>query len=370
MFMRGGNMLRHTPLFDRHIELGGKMVSFGGFEMPVQYSSGILEEHNAVRNACGIFDVSHMGELVLKGETAFETIQKLLTNDMSGLKAGRCRYSPMCNEHAGVVDDLLVYKLSEDSYMLIVNAGNYEKDLAWVSSHLNKGTLLEDISEQTGLLALQGPRSKEILLKLLPEESIPKKYYSFFKDVNLLESRCLISRTGYTGELGYEIYCKAEDTLKIFNALLENGKDSGLIPCGLGARDTLRLEAGMPLYGNEMTEEITPFEADLGMFVKLSKKEDFIGKAALIKKQNPDRVRCGLEVTGRGIAREHAEVYFGDTLAGIVTSGTMSPYTKKAIAMALLNKRYTQIGTELLVSQRGRKLPVKVVELPFYKRNK
>ncbi len=363
-------MLKHTPLFARHIELGGKMVQFGGFEMPVQYPSGIVAEHNAVRNACGIFDVSHMGEIVLKGETAFSTVQKLLTNDMSGLKSGRCRYSPMCNEHGGVVDDLLVYKLSESSYMLIVNAGNYDKDLAWIRSNLENGTILEDISEQTGLLALQGPKSKEILLKLLNEESIPKKYYSFFQNVDLLSSKCLISRTGYTGELGYEIYCNANDTLKIFNVLLEKGKESGLIPCGLGARDTLRLEAGMPLYGNEMNEEITPFEADLGMFVKLDKEEDFIGKSALIEKQNPDSIRCGLEVIGRGIVREHAEVYSGDNLIGTVTSGTISPFTKKAIFMALLNKQYTDIGTELYVKQRGRKLPVKVVGLPFYKRNK
>ncbi|MDO5022648.1 MAG: glycine cleavage system aminomethyltransferase GcvT [Eubacteriales bacterium] len=363
-------MLKRTPLFVRHTELGGKMVSFGGFEMPVQYPSGIVAEHNAVRNACGIFDVSHMGELILKGETALATVQKLLTNDMSGMAVGRCRYSPMCNEQGGVVDDLLVYKLSEDSYMLIVNAGNYDKDLAWVRSHLLEGTSLEDISAQTGLLALQGPKSKEILLKLLPEESIPKKYYSFFADIDLLGSKCLISRTGYTGELGYEIYCPEQDTVKLFNALLENGKESGLIPCGLGARDTLRLEAGMPLYGNEMSEEITPFEADLGFFVKLEKQEDFIGKAALIEKQDSKRVRCGLEVTERGIVREHAELFSDDVHVGTVTSGTMSPYSKKAIAMALLDKKYAELGTVLTAEQRGRKMSVKVVELPFYKRNK
>ena len=362
-------MEKKTPLYDCHVAAGGKIVPFGGYLLPVQYETGVIKEHMAVRSACGLFDVSHMGEIVLSGPDALRNVQLITCNDMSGMYDGQVRYSPMCNEQGGVVDDILVYRVNEESYLLVVNAANKDKDAGWISSHLSGDVQFRDISESIAQVALQGPNSVAILAGLVEDAQIPKKYYSFVQEADVRGIRCLISRTGYTGELGYELYCAAEDGPKLWNLLLEAGKEQGLIPCGLGARDTLRLEAAMPLYGHEMDDTVTPLETDLGFFVKLD-KEDFIGKAALVVAGEPKRCRVGLKVTGRGIAREHCPVYVGDKQIGMTTSGTHCPFIGMPVAMALLEKPYGEVGSEVEVEIRGRRVTAEIVPLPFYKRPK
>ena len=362
-------MEKKTPLYDCHVAAGGKIVPFGGYLLPVQYETGVIKEHMAVRTECGLFDVSHMGEIMLTGPDALSNVQMVTTNDCSGMYDGQVRYSPMCNEQGGVVDDILVYKVNDNAYLLVVNASNKDKDAAWISSHLSGDVKFEDISESVAQVALQGPNSVPMLASLVADEQIPKKYYSFVQEADVQGIRCLISRTGYTGELGYELYCAAEDGPKLWNLLLEAGKAYGLIPCGLGARDTLRLEAAMPLYGHEMDDTVTPLETDLGFFVKLD-KADFIGKDALVAAGEPKRCRVGLKVTGRGIAREHYPVYVGDQQIGMTTSGTHCPFIGMPVAMALVDKAYGEIGTEVEIEIRGRKVTAEVIPLPFYKRPK
>ncbi len=361
---------KRTPLYQLHLELGGKMVPFAGYSLPVQYPSGVIAEHKAVRTACGLFDVSHMGEILFRGPDALAALQKVLTNDFSTMEIGRVRYSPVCNEQGGIVDDLVVCKLAYDAYLLVVNAANKDKDYAWFKSHVDGDVEVVDLSDGYAQLALQGPEAPQVLATLVPDASLlPIKYYTFVEQIPVAGVPCLVSRTGYTGELGYELYCKPEQSVELAKALLEAGEPLGLIPCGLGARDTLRLEAGMPLYGHEMTNDITPFEAGLGSFVKME-KGDFIGRQALEKLGEPTRVRVGLELTDRGIAREECAVYAGDKEVGITTSGTMAPFLGKAIAMALVDKDHAATGTALQIDVRGRKLAARVVELPFYKRPK
>ena len=364
-------MERKTPLYQTHVDAGGKIVEFGGFLMPVQYPTGVIAEHMAVREKAGLFDVSHMGELRLKGPDAVANVQKIITADISNMKDGEIKYSMFCNDNGGIIDDFIVYRCAADNYWLVVNAGNREKDAAWVESHLSGDVDYRDEGNDWGQIALQGPKSGDILKKLCDEQYIPAKYYTFIEDVplNLGERtiRALVSQTGYTGEYGFEIYCKAEDTVDLWHALLAAGEEYGLIPCGLGARDTLRLEASMPLYGHELDDEITPLEAGLDFAVKLSKGE-FIGKDAIAAKLPIARVRVGLEVTGRGIVREHQDIYIGGRLAGKTTSGTHCPFLGKAMAMAYLAPEDAAAGTEVEVEVRGRRIPCKVVELPFYKR--
>ncbi len=362
-------MEKKTPLYAQHVAAGGKIVPFGGYLLPVQYGTGVIKEHMAVRTACGLFDVSHMGEIVITGVDALANVQHLTSNDMRGMYDGQVRYSPMCNAAGGVVDDILVYQLSAASYLLVVNAANREKDWAWLLEHLAGSAAAEDISEEVAQLALQGPLSKQILARLAPEEALPQKYYSFVRTLPVAGIDCLVSRTGYTGELGYELYCAAEDAPALWGALLEAGAEDGLIPCGLGARDTLRLEAAMPLYGQEMDETVTPLETGLDPFVKLEQPDDFIGKAALLA-QTPQRARVGLEVTGRGIVREHCAVYDGDVQIGVTTSGTHCPFLGKPLAMALLDRERAVVGTQVEADVRGRRVAAKIVPLPFYKRPK
>ncbi|MBE6111890.1 MAG: glycine cleavage system aminomethyltransferase GcvT [Peptococcaceae bacterium] len=362
-------MEKKTPLYDCHVAANGKIVPFGGYLLPVQYETGVIKEHMAVRTACGLFDVSHMGEIVLTGPDALKNVQMVTTNDCSGMYDGQVRYSPMCNEQGGVVDDILVYKVNDNAYLLVVNASNKDKDAAWISSHLFGDVKFEDISESVAQVALQGPNAVPMLASLVADEQIPKKYYSFVQEADVKGIKCLISRTGYTGELGYELYCAAEDGPKLWNLLLETGKEFDMIPCGLGARDTLRLEAAMPLYGHEMDDTVTPLETDLGFFVKLD-KEDFIGKDALVAAGEPSRCRVGLKVTGRGIAREHCPVFVGDQQIGMTTSGTHCPFIGMPVAMALVDKAYGEIGTEVEIEIRGRKVTAEVIALPFYKRPK
>lgn len=356
-----------TPLYETHVKYKGKIVPFAGYLLPVQYPTGVIAEHMAVRTACGLFDVSHMGEITCIGPDAVKNLNHLLTNDFTVMYDGQARYSPMCNEEGGVVDDLIVYKIRDDHYFIVVNAANKDKDFAWMKAHEFGDAVFTDISKDVAQIALQGPKAETVLRKLLSEEDIPKKYYSCFFHKNIGGMDCIISRTGYTGEAGFEFYLSSLEAPKLWELLLETGKEEGIIPCGLGARDTLRLEAAMPLYGHEMNDEITPIEAGLGMFVKMN-KEKFIGKAALEEKGEPKRVRVGLKVTGRGIVREHAQVYDGDTLIGITTSGTHCPYLKSPAAMALLDTAYKAIGTPVEVDVRGRRVAAEVVKLPFYKK--
>ncbi len=356
-----------TPLYDCHVALGGKMVAFGGYSLPVQYPTGVIAEHMAVRKQAGLFDVSHMAELVLKGPDALANAQMLLTNDLSDMADGQVRYSPMCNERGGVVDDMVVYRFHDDCYMMVVNAANHQKDADWVRAHLSGDVQFEDISDQVAQIALQGPQSEAILTKLCPVENHPAKYYTFTNNVEVAGCTCLLSRTGYTGEDGFELYCAPKDAVKLWNALLEAGKENGLIPCGLGARDTLRLEAGMPLYGHEMTDDITPKQTGLGIFVKMD-KADFIGKKAMEEMGTPSVKRCGLKMIGRGIARENCPVYAGDKLIGHTTSGTHCPYLGGAYAMAIVEKEPAPLGAQVEVEIRGKRVAAEVVKSQFYKR--
>ena len=360
-------MEQKTPLYAKHAAAGGKIVPFAGYLLPVQYPTGVIAEHMAVRTAAGLFDVSHMGELVFTGPDALRNLNHLLTNDFTGMYDGQVRYSPMCNDQGGCVDDLIVYKVHDAAYLVVVNAANKDKDAGWMREHLFGACEMEDISGRVAQVALQGPKSKQILLRLLDESVLPPKYYSFVRDVDLRGIRCLISRTGYTGEFGYELYCVSADAEGLWDLLLEAGADLGLIPCGLGARDTLRLEAAMPLYGHELNDVITPLEAGLDFAVKMG-KEDFIGKDALAARLPVRQTRVGLEITGRGIAREHQDIYIGDRLAGQTTSGTHCPFLGKAVAMAYLSSADAVPGTRVVVDVRGRRVAAQVVELPFYKR--
>ncbi|MCC8026706.1 MAG: glycine cleavage system aminomethyltransferase GcvT [Clostridium sp.] len=360
------NLLR-TPLYDTHVKYGGKMVPFAGYLLPVQYETGVIKEHMAVRQECGLFDVSHMGEIICKGPDALKNLNMLLTNDYRVMAEGQARYSPMCNEQGGVVDDLIVYKVRDGCYFIVVNASNKDKDYAWMKSRQFGDVSFEDISSSVAQLALQGPRAMEILRKLVKEEDIPEKYYTCRFDGFIGDIRCIISKTGYTGEDGVEIYLEASEGPRMWELLMEAGREYGLIPCGLGARDTLRLEASMPLYGHEMDDGISPEEAGLGFFVKMG-KEDFIGKKALMEKGPLTRKRVGLRVTGRGIVRERQAVYAGGQLIGMTTSGTHCPYLGYPAAMALVDVACKEPGTAVEVDVRGRRVAAEIVALPFYKR--
>lgn len=361
-------MDRKTPLYERHEQLGGKIVPFAGYLLPVQYQ-GVIAEHNAVRTAAGLFDVSHMGEAMLTGPDALKNLNLWLTNDYTDLEDGRVRYSPMCNERGGVVDDLLVYRYNSQKYLIVINASNRFKDVEWMQAHLVGDAKLTDISDGCAEIALQGPASRDIMKALEPELKLPAKYYSFIPEATVCGVRCLISRTGYTGEAGYELYCATGDAVKLWDALLEGGREFGLVPCGLGARDTLRLEAGMPLYGHEMDDDISPRETGLGSFVKMD-KPDFIGRQAMIERGEPKVTRVGLKMIGRGIAREHLPVFRDGVQVGHTTSGTHCPFINYAAAMALVDLSCAEVGTVLEVEVRGRRIQCEVVPLPFYSRVK
>ena len=362
-------MEQKTPLYDCHLAAGGKMVPFAGYLLPVQYPGGIIAEHMAVRRACGLFDVSHMGEVLYTGSDALQNLNHLLTNDFTGMADGQVRYSPMCAEDGGTIDDLIVYRYGPEKYLVVVNAANRQKDVAWMRSQLFGDAVLEDISDTVAQLALQGPQAPAILKKLAGEEAIPQKYYHFVPRATVGGIPCMVSRTGYTGEAGYELYLANRDAPRMWDKLLEAGADLGLIPCGLGARDTLRLEAAMPLYGHELSAEITPLEAGLDFAVKLG-KEDFIGRAALVEKGEPAIRRVGLRVPGRGIIREEAPVFAGNVQIGRTTSGTMLPFVGYAGAMALVDTAYAAPGTQVEAEVRGRRVPAEIVPLPFYKSQK
>lgn len=357
-----------TPLYDAHVKLGGRIVPFAGYLLPVQYE-GVIAEHMAVREKAGLFDVSHMGEITFKGKGALASLNHLLTNDYTNMPVGKVRYGVMCYEDGGTVDDLLVYKFGDEDYYVVVNASNRHKDFEHMKKNILPDTEIEDISDSVAQVALQGPEARNIMLKLMKEEDIPEKYYTAKRDVDIAGMNCLISYTGYTGEAGYEIYTANENAEKLWDTLLEAGKEFGLIPCGLGARDTLRLEASMPLYGHEMDETISPLETGLNFGVKMN-KEEFIGKKGLEERGEPKICRVGLQIVDKGVLREHQDVYVGDEKIGHTSSGTFSPLLKTSIAMALIDKKYSALDTVVEVDVRGRRLKAKVVEMPFYSRKK
>ena len=359
--------LKRTSLYDTHIKYGGKMVPFAGWEMPIQYASGVISEHMAVRTACGIFDVSHMGEISVTGEDAEKFLNYILTNDFSGMLNGMARYSLMCNDDGGIIDDLITYRINENNFLMVVNAANTAKDMKWISSHIKCDVTIKDISSKIGQIALQGPNSLDVLKCIMDPTSIPEEYYCANYDVDVAGVKSIVSKTGYTGEEGVEIYMPFDKAPVIWEALMDAGKDTGLIPCGLGARDTLRLEAGMPLYGHEMNEDITPREALLSIFVNMD-KNDFIGKAAIEAKTPPMRRKVGLEVVDRGIIRENMEVYRDGNKIGYVTSGTMCPYLKKALGCAMIKADAFELGKDVEVDVRGRMVKARMIKSQFYKR--
>lgn len=356
-------MEKKTPLYQKHLDSEGRIVPFAGYLLPVQYPTGVIAEHMAVRTQAGIFDVSHMGECIIEGPDALANLNHILTNSFDSLAIGAARYALMLYENGGQVDDLIVYRMGEAKFFLVLNASNTEKDIAWLRQHLNGNATLTDLSDSTAQVALQGPLSKEIITKFCNEGELPTKYYTFTEKMQVAGVDCLVSRTGYTGEFGYELYMAPEGAEKVWDALLS----AGAVPAGLGCRDTLRLEAAMPLYGHELGEEINPIAAGLGFAIKMD-KPDFIGKAALLAQGEPARVRVGLKVTGRGVIREHEAVLLDGNEIGVTTSGTHCPYLGYGCAMAYLDKDHAAVGTAVEVPVRGRPVAAEVVALPFYKR--
>ncbi|WP_026674882.1 glycine cleavage system aminomethyltransferase GcvT [Alkalihalobacterium bogoriense] len=364
--MANGNQ---TPLYPLYEQYGGKTIDFGGWDLPVQFSS-IKEEHEAVRTKAGLFDVSHMGEVEVTGEKALEFLQYVMTNDVSKLQDNQALYTVMCYENGGTVDDLLVYKKKDNEYLLVVNAANIEKDVAWLLEHKVEGVSVTNKSDEFALLALQGPVAEQVLQRLTDVDLSAIRFFWFADNVTIAGKQVLVSRTGYTGEDGFELYCKAEDATRLWKAILEEGKEDGVLPCGLGARDTLRFEAKLPLYGQELTKEISPLEAGIGFAVKLNKEADFIGKESL-KKQKEDgltRKLVGIEMIDKGIPRTGYEVFVQDNNIGTVTTGTQSPTLKRNVGLALLQKEFTELNQEVEVQVRKKRLKAKVVKTPFYKR--
>lgn len=363
--------LKRTPLNEAHRKLGGKMVDFGGWDMPVQYPAGVIEEHMATRTKAGLFDVSHMGEIWVEGEDAIEFVNRLTTNDVTKLIDGQAHYSALTNENGGVVDDLLVYRFDCDKLLLVVNAGTTDKDWDWITSHKkDENITLTNASKDYCQIAVQGPNAIKILQELTDTNLEEIKYYHFTTGkVDGIES--IISRTGYTGEDGFEIYANAAYAEQLWNKILETGKDAGIQPAGLAARNTLRLESAMSLYGHELSDEITPLEANLGWITKLQ-KSGFIGRDKLAaKKENGlDRKLVGFEMKEPGIARDDFEIYIDDKKVGYVTSGSPAPFLKKNIGLAFLPVEFANVGQEIKIDVRGKRLAAEVVPTPFYKREK
>lgn len=353
--------LKRTPLFEL-IEPKAKMVDFAGFEMPIMFSS-IKEEHQAVRQNVGMFDVSHMGEIRVEGPDALEQVQNLVTNDVSKIKVGQAQYNLLCLENGGVVDDLLVYRLDEDAYWLVVNASNIEKDEAHIRQFVSGDVTVTNESDEYGQIAIQGPNAEAVLQTIT---NVALDEVGFFKFINgdVAGVASIISRSGYTGEDGFEIYARAEGISAIWEAL----EAEGVTPCGLGSRDTLRFEACLPLYGHELDESVTPFEANLNFAVKLD--TDFIGKEALAtQKENIPNRMVGLRLLGRGIARQGAQVEFDGNVVGVVTTGTMPPTVNESIAWARVDARYKD-EERFVIDIRGKKIEAERVPTPFYKRTK
>jgi aminomethyltransferase len=368
-FFGGVVVYKRTPIFSAY-EQEAKLIAFAGWEMPVRFTS-IKEEHQAVRTKAGLFDVSHMGELFVYGTGAEDWLQSMLTNDLTRCAVGQAQYTLLCTLQGTTIDDLLVYRLSNESFMLVVNAANIEKDFAWLEQHRPADVQLVNRSEEYFLLALQGPKAEAILQSFLSFDLSTLRPFRFVDNVQLGKTSLLISRTGYTGEDGFELYGPAEQGRELWQQLLAAGKEQGLLPCGLGARDTLRFEAGLPLYGQELSETITPLEAGLSFAVKTEKSTPFIGQEALqqqLKNGIPRRL-IGLEMIDRGIPRSHYAVWVGEQQVGEITTGTQSPTLKKSVGFALIGRQYAQVDNVCSVEIRGRRLKAKMVSIPFYRRN-
>lgn len=367
--------LKKTPLNAAHRELGGRMVDFGGWDMPVQYPAGVIEEHMRCRTRSGLFDVSHMGEIWAVGPDAITFVNRLTTNDVTKLVDGQAHYSALTRPDGGVVDDLLVYRFGPEKLLLVVNAGTTEKDWEWISSHKtdDDNVALSNASADYCQIAVQGPDALFILQQLTKTDLDAIKYYHFQEGVvDGVES--IISRTGYTGEDGFEVYAKPEFAAQLWNKLLETGKygsAEGILPCGLASRNTLRLEAAMSLYGHELDDDISPLEAGLGWITKLA-KGDFIGSASLASQKEAGVTRkiAGFEMTEPGIARDGYDIYIDDQKVGVVTSGSPAPYLKKNIGLAFLPPQFANVGQEIKIDVRGKRLSAQVVPTPFYKRQK
>lgn len=362
--------LRETSLYKAHERHGGKIIDFSGWALPVQYA-GIKAEHQTVRNFAGLFDVSHMGEVEVKGNEAFDFVQNLVTNDVSTLKDNQVLYTFMCYPDGGIVDDLLVYKFNRNDFLLVINASNVEKDFKWMMENIGSYDIeLANISDVTSQIAIQGPNAQKILQKLTDEKLGEIGFFYCKRNVDISGANCLISRTGYTGEDGFEIYLSHEDAEKVWNDLMEAGKELGLKPAGLGARDTLRFEASLPLYGNEISKDITPLEAGFGFFVKLD-KENFIGKEALMKqkKEGLKRKLVGFEMIDKGIPRHGYDVMADGKKIGFVTTGYAAPTLNKNIGLAMVDIGYTKIDTPIEIKIRKRILKAKVINKRFYTKN-
>jgi aminomethyltransferase len=359
--------MKNTALTDTHIKLGAKMVPFAGYNMPVQYA-GINAEHETVRKTVGVFDVSHMGEFILKGDNALALIQKVTSNDASKLYDGKVQYSCLPNEDGGIVDDLLVYRIDEKTYMLVVNASNIEKDWDWISKYNTMGVTMKNISDKTSLLAIQGPKAAEALQSLTNIDLGSMEYYTFQKGVFAGIGNVIVSATGYTGAGGFEVYFDNEHADEIWNAIFKAGEPFGIKPIGLGARDTLRLEMGFCLYGNDIDDTTSPLEAGLGWVTKFNK--EFTNSAALQqqKQAGVSRKLVGIEMIERGIPRHHYPIVDADgNTIGAVTSGTQSPSLQKAIGMGYVQTGFAKEGTEIYISIRDAKVKARVVKPPFYK---
>lgn len=363
-----GPLLR-TPLFDCHQALGAKIVPFAGFEMPVQYR-GLIEEHRAVRSAAGLFDVSHMGEFWIRGRDAGAFLDYLTPSSISALPDWKAQYTALTTPAGTFVDDVLAYRLGAEEFLLVVNASNLDKDWNWINSHKSGFTVeLQNSSDSTALLAFQGPESIDLVARMAEGfDAKAIKYYNLTRG-RVAGRPVIAARTGYTGELGWELFLAPQDAVHVWNAILDAGRELGVQPAGLGARDTLRLEAAMPLYGNDIDEAHTVLEAGLEWVIDWEKKS-FIGRDALLaqKEKGLKRVRVGFELKDKGIARHGNPVLIGGEVAGEVTSGTFAPFLEKAIGMAYLPKPHDAVGTAFEVDVRGRRLPAEVVPLPFYKR--
>lgn len=371
--MANDQTTRRTPLHANHVALEARMMPFAGFDMPVQYS-GIIEEHFAVRQAAGLFDVSHMGEIMVTGPRAFDYVQRLVTNDASKLYDGKAMYTVMCRPDGGIVDDLLVYRFNADRYMLVINAANIDTDFTWILEQNTVGAVLENISDQVGLLALQGPRAFSIMERISPIPVTDLKFYHFVElepDSFFGCQHAFLSHTGYTGEPGLEIYCDADRAPAIWEAVMEAGRDEGLMPIGLGARDTLRLESGFCLYGNDITTSTNPLEAGLGWLTKLD-TDDFVGKDALlrVKEEGIQRKLVGFVATERGIPRHGSDIQDSSKKSiGVVTSGTQSPVLSRGVGLGYVPNEpaFTSPGSVLNIAARGKSFCVEVKKPPFHK---
>ncbi len=360
--------MKTTPFTDLHISLGAKMHEFGGYNMPIEYT-GIMDEHLAVVNSVGVFDVSHMGEIWVKGPHALEFLQRVTSNDASVIPVGKAQYTSFTNEEGGIVDDFIVYHYEPEKYMMVVNASNIQKDWEWCNRWNSIGAELENASDHMALLAVQGPNAMATLQKLTEVDLASIPYYSFVTAPFAGAKEVIISNTGYTGAGGFELYFYPEEGLKIWNALFEAGEEFGIKPIGLGARDTLRLEMGFCLYGNELNETTTPLQAGLGWITKFAENKPFVGREALEKEkaQGVKRKLCCFEMIDRGIPRQGYEIAYRDEVVGEVTSGTMSPTLKIGIGMGYVTPELAKPGTEIEIKVRNRNLKAKVVKPPFRK---